>query len=107
MRSSRDYSPGALTRWIRQLIAADDLHRFYISKRWLALRAEVLNEQHHECQLCKDKGQYSPAVTVHHKQPVRRAPWLALDKSNLMAVCEACHYDLHHRAATKWQDERW
>ena len=106
-RHYRTYTPAQLMIWIPQLIARDDLHAFYISKAWLHLRAQVLQEQHHECQICKAKGLFVPATTVHHKRTVREAPWLALTKSNLLAVCDDCHYEIHHGHKAKWDDERW
>lgn len=107
MSKYKTYTPSELTVWIPALIAANNLHAFYISKAWLHLRAEVLREQHHECQLCKAKGLYVPATTVHHVKAVRKAPRLALTKENLMALCEDCHYDIHHRRASQWDDEKW
>lgn len=106
-RQYRTYTPAQLMIWIPQLIARDDLHAFYISKAWLHLRAEVLQEQHYECQRCKEKGLYVPATTVHHKRTVREAPWLALTKSNLIALCDGCHYEIHHERKSKWDDEKW
>ena len=76
--SKKRRQPEELIAWIPALIAADTLHAFYISKAWLHLRAEALREQQHECQLCKAKGLYVPATTVHHVRTVREAPWLAL-----------------------------
>lgn len=106
-RTYRTYTPEQLTTWIPQLIARDDLHAFYIAKAWLHLRAQVLKEQHGECRMCKAKGLYVPADTVHHIKTVRQAPWLALTKSNLMAVCDECHYKIHHGHEVMWNDERW
>ena len=106
-RPYKTYSPQELTAWIPQLIARNDLHAFYISKAWLHLRAEVLRQQHYECQMCRAKGLFVPADTVHHIRTVRRAPWLALDKSNCTALCNECHYEIHHRHKPKWNDERW
>ena len=106
-RSAKDYSPSELTAWIRSLIAADDLHAFYICKAWLHLRAQALEAQNYECQLCKAAGRYVPATVVHHVRPVRAAPWLALTQSNLMCLCGECHYRVHHEREEKWNDERW
>ena len=103
----RTYTPAELTVWIRELIARDDLHAFYSCKAWLHLRADVLREQHYECQACKAKGLYIPATTVHHVRTVRSAPWLALTKENLLCLCDDCHYEVHHGKAQKWRDERW
>lgn len=101
------YTPEGLTRWIQELVAADNIHGFYICKPWLKLRALVLKEQHYECQDCKVKGLYTPATTVHHEKTVRKFPWLALTKSNLTALCDECHYARHHKTESKWNDEKW
>lgn len=107
MRTFKTYSPEELTIWIQQLITKDDLHAFYICKAWLHLRADILKEQHYECQRCKEKGRFVPATVVHHVKTVRRYPWLALDKGNLLALCDECHYEIHHGKKKKWADERW
>lgn len=101
------YTPESLTGWIQELVAADNIHGFYICKPWLKLRALVLKEQHYECQDCKAKGLYTPATTVHHEKTVRKFPWLALTKSNLTALCDECHYARHHKTESKWNDEKW
>ncbi|WP_300379627.1 HNH endonuclease [Clostridium sp.] len=76
---------------------------------WRRLRAEVLKEQHNECQLCKDNGLVEIAVTVHHIKYVKHYPELALTKDNLMAVCKECHYKIHHNLIVKKQlnEEKW
>jgi 5-methylcytosine-specific restriction endonuclease McrA len=108
MRSHyRTYTPAQLVIWIPQLIAQNNLHFFYCTHAWIHLRNEVLKESHNECQICKAKGLYVPATTVHHIRTVREAPWLALTKNNLLAVCDDCHYNIHHRQKPKWDDERW
>ena len=101
------YTPEGLTCWIQELVAADNIHGFYICKPWLKLRALVLKEQHYECQDCKAKGLYTLATTVHHEKTVRKFSWLALTKSNLTALCDECHYARHHKTESKWNDEKW
>jgi 5-methylcytosine-specific restriction protein A len=98
-----------LVKWINKLIQHNNIKAFYNSGAWQHLRQEVLDDQHHECQICKDKGLYSEAETVHHIKYVRQHPELALTKVNLIAVCEDCHYNIHHRAELKPQlnVERW
>lgn len=100
---------GELAVWIRSLIRQDNLKAFYNSAAWGHLRQEVLDGQHHECQLCKAKGLFASADTVHHKEPVRKRPDLALTKNNLLAVCNQCHYEIHHTAKHREQlnEERW
>lgn len=100
----------ALEKWIKDLIAQDKLHTFYISSIWKSTKREVLKEQNHECQRCKlIKKIYTKATTVHHKKYVRKYPRLALTKSNLEAICEQCHYDEHHRGPKKGfiNEEKW
>lgn len=106
-RSYKTYTPDELTLWIQKLIAEDNIHAFYVCHAWLHLRADVLKEQHNECQLCKAKGLFIPATTVHHVKTVRQSPWMALTKSNLLCLCEDCHYAIHHNNKPKWNDERW
>lgn len=98
-----------LVHWINSLIQYHNIKAFYNSALWEHLRQEVLVEQHHECQLCKAKGLYSEAVTVHHIKYVRQHPELALTKDNLMSVCDECHFNIHHRVEPKPQlnIEKW
>ena len=96
-----------LGAYIRQLIAEDKLYKFYKSREWMALRDEVLFENHYECQHCLARGKYTRAVMVHHVNEVRKRPDMALtkeykDKSgtmikNLVPLCFACHEAEHDR----------
>lgn len=98
-----------LTHWINSLIEHGNLKSFYNSALWKHLRQEVLDEQHYECQVCRARGIYEEATTVHHIKYVRRYPELALTKDNLLAVCKECHYNIHHKIEHKPQlnVERW
>jgi 5-methylcytosine-specific restriction enzyme A len=98
-----------LAQWIIKLIKHHNIKVFYNSGLWQHIREDILDEQHHECQLCKAKGLYSEAVTVHHIKYVRQHPELALTKSNLMSVCDECHFNIHHKVIPKEQlnIERW
>lgn len=78
----------------------NDENRFYHSSEWLAKREEVLKLDHHECQMCKAKGVYSQANTVHHVKPLRDRPDLALsvydgDERQLISLCAECHNKVH------------
>ena len=91
------------------LITTKGKKAFYNSGLWKLFRREVLEEQHHECQVCKAKGLFTPAVTVHHIEPILKRPDLALTKSNCMAICDRCHYEEHHghKAKPQLNEERW
>jgi len=101
------------TDWIRELIDRGDLWRFYKTREWLRLKARVLSDQHHECQVCKGKGtvtRYEDGKllqTVHHVKEVRKHPELALSRyyydaagrkrDNLICICKKCHNLVHSR----------
>lgn len=105
-----------LVNWINKLIREDNIHAFYISKSWIELRSKVLKEQNNECQICKERGKYKRARTVHHIKHIKNRPDLALTRSNLLCVCEACHNELHPEKFEKYifktkkselNEERW
>lgn len=118
MRELRRGTSGALLRiregimtqsflaWLRGLIAAGDVHPFYVTGEWRQLSTQVLQLDRHECQICKDRKRYRKADLVHHVNRVRRHPELALDiwytdsngerKRNLISVCKICHETVCH-----------
>ena len=110
-----------VNQWITKLIQEDRLHDFYISKEWRKLRKDVIEEAKGECQICKCRGLYAPANTVHHVQYVRKHPRYALSKTytfkgevkqNLIALCNACHEEVHNYRHEKKEEkplteERW
>lgn len=94
--------------WVRQLIADGRVHDFYNSPAWKQKKQQVLKAQNYECQRCKKQGKYKKARTVHHTKYLRSRPDLALDDSNLEAICDGCHYDEHHRRMPGFVNpERW
>lgn len=119
---------------IRKLIAKNELWRFYKSKEWIRLKAQLLKEAHYECTECRKQGiitRYDEAAdgtrrllsTVHHVCHVRDHPELALSvwyknyetgemERNLIPVCKACHNRLHPEKIRRRSDgfvneERW
>ena len=82
---------------------------FYLSIPWRRLRRRILDEAHNDCQMCKANGVFSPATVVHHIKFLKQFPRLALEPSNLIAICEPCHYKVHHTSLFKPQlnKERW
>ena len=100
-----------VAKWVTGLIARDRVDLFYKNAAWLRTRAEVLRDNHYECQMCKAKGVLTEANTVHHMQELRKRPDLALCRDNLMPVCPDCHYQIHHgreaNGGKVWDDEQW
>lgn len=95
-----------LEAWIKKLIAADQLFKFYKSKAWRDLSDAVMKENNYECQYCKARGIHTAARSVHHVQWVRRHPRLALSRTyeyngqtykNLIPLCENCHNAEHDK----------
>lgn len=92
--------------WLVYLIDSGDVHPFYVTPEWRRLSTDVLREDRHECQICKAKGRFRPAVMVHHVNHVKRRPDLALDmyyidsdgntQRNLISVCKTCHETVCH-----------
>ena len=100
-----------LVEWIKELIAEDKMYKFYKSKYFQELRAEVLQKAHYECEICRSKGRITKATTVHHIYYVRNYPQYALsmyviDKDgnrvqNLIAICNSCHNREHEEKLIK------
>lgn len=106
--------PQSLENHLKNLIKTDKLFKFYKSTAWINLREAILKEQNFECQICKAKGIYTKATTVHHINFVRTSPALALSrydkagKLNLIAVCATCHNEIHKTKNKGFtNEERW
>lgn len=94
------------TAYIKKCIEDNDIQRFYLCRTWKRLRIEVMRDDKCECQICKAKGKYKPAVIVHHIKHVLEFPELALSKyyidengikrRNLISVCKDCHETVCH-----------
>lgn len=94
------------TEWIKELIRSGSTSPFYNTKEWGKLRKKKLEAEHYECERCRAKGRYKRGSTVHHKQYLRKHPELALNFDNLEVLCEACHYEEHHKFK-QINEERW
>jgi len=75
------------------------IERFYTSKAWRKCRITILANAGGLCQNCLKKGLVEPAVEVHHVKPLTPDniddPRITLDESNLIALCAACHDEMH------------
>jgi 5-methylcytosine-specific restriction protein A len=68
---------------------------FYKTMAWLNKRAEVLERDNYECQMCKAEGRYGRGNVVHHIKHLTHRPDLALEDDNLVTLCERCHNKVH------------
>lgn len=103
--------------------ALHDPLKFYNSRRWRKVQKEILQADHHECQLCKSKyHRYRRANTVHHINHFKVRPDIALDatyrdpathtqKRNLISLCHECHEEVHgfrmQNQTAPITEERW
>lgn len=94
----------SLEKYIKDLIEADELWRFYKTNDWLELKRRILEDNNFECRTCKLLGKYTRAQCVHHVNHVKKNPSLALSryylsdgkkKENLIPLCNACHNKEH------------
>lgn len=69
-------------------------------KQWQRLSVRVRTEQP-LCEVCLKKEMVTPATEVHHIVPIDDAPWLRLERSNLMSLCNTCHNSIHAMAGAK------
>lgn len=104
--------------WIEYLWAHKNLSdwdvtckRFYNSNVWREVRAQVLKLDHNECQLCKDRGLFTQAQTVHHVIHLRDNPDLALsiyysNKRQLISLCNDCHNKVHPEKSKAFKEDK-
>ena len=109
------------TDQIRELIRNRQTAAFYNDRKWRALQAKVLRDQHYECQYCKASGKYTRARYVHHVNHLKEHPELAYSETyiaadgtvrrNLVACCFTCHEAQHperfKHERNQLNDERW
>lgn len=82
--------------------AKDIYDSVYNTKTWRKLRNAYLME-HPLCEECLKNGKVTAATEVHHKYEISHANStlemknIGFDYSNLMALCEECHINKHHK----------
>lgn len=94
-----------------------DRVKFYHSRRWRKLRNEIVEQYHHECISCLERGVITTdrkpgtVIEVDHIQSIIDKPELILDANNLQPLCRDCHnakhekYKLMKKANYKKSDE--
>lgn len=106
--------------FVTDCIRHNKVHDFYNCTKWKKLRKQVLEMDHNECQLCKQRKRYTKANTVHHVNYVQKHPDMALDvwyewhgmrKRNLISLCHDCHEEVHgyriKEVKIPLTEERW
>jgi 5-methylcytosine-specific restriction endonuclease McrA len=81
-----------------------DIEKFYGTEKWKRKRAAILARDKYQCQICKRYGRMRQATEVHHIVHLEDDPSRALDSSNLISLCRACHAAQHpEKAAKPWR----
>ena len=96
-------SPRAFSfaRTVKKMYYGKKADPFYTSKAWRAARKAALDRDHYQCQdhLARRQAgariRVPTATVVHHIKPRELYPELALELSNLVSLCEACHNARH------------
>ena len=88
-----DLSPAAALAYCQ--VTSGNIRAFYSGAAWKHAAAAARERDRNECQDCKKRGLYSPAGAVHHVVYLRSDPRRALDQSNLVTLCTACHERRH------------
>ena len=74
------------------------LFQFYSSPAWKRFSESIRRQRHYVCEKC---GQ--PGNVVHHVKPIDERNVsdqdIALEPTNMMLLCRACHEEIHNRAA--------
>jgi len=84
------------------MVGWKDIYRHYlnltapdgasINFSWQRCRKAFLAKVGKQCVCCSSKKQ----IEVHHIQPRHIRPDLAVDQTNLIALCHDCHFHLAH-----------
>ena len=72
-----------------------EIEKFYGTEKWKRKRAAILARDKYQCQICKRYGRMRQATEVHHIVHLEDDPSRALDASNLISLCRACHAAQH------------
>ncbi len=102
-----------IVEWIRNLTARSyrGWRAFYHTTEWKRKRKDILKRDHNECTRCRQFGEYTKAITVHHIKHLKDVPELALTDENLTSLCKDCHDAMHpkkNKMKTGYQnEERW
>lgn len=77
------------------------IKEFYSSKAWQQVRRTYKQSKQGLCERCLANGLIVPADEVHHKIRLTKQnindPSIALNFSNLEALCESCHDKEHEQ----------
>lgn len=75
--------------------------KFYNSVEWIALSKLKMQNEHYQCEKCRDNGVFTIATEVHHKIPIAEDWDKRFDIDNLQCLCKKCHNQEHGRFTSR------
>lgn len=89
---------------------------FYGTEKWQRARQDALDRDGGCCVWCRAAGRTATdrhgrrvpvlAALVHHVEPLKARPDLALELDNLVSLCEACHDEAHPEKLAKTRKQK-
>lgn len=77
---------------------------FLSSYEWRRLRMQVIKERGRRCECCgASPADGKTVINVDHIKPRKLFPALALEKSNLQVLCDACNHGKGNWDQTDWR----
>lgn len=89
----------------RKAVERAQRDEFLLTYEWRRLRMEVLKERGRRCECCGivPSAENGAVVNVDHVKPRKLHPELALEKSNLQVLCDACNHGKGNWDETDWR----
>ena len=88
----------------------DRVTAFYKTAAWKKCRAAYTKATAGLCEICLQKGIFSPAYIVHHKKHLTPDniddPSVSLNMDNLTSLCRECHFEEHRGEHAKGRETK-
>lgn len=78
---------------------------FYCTVEWKRVRYDALKLSSGRCECCGKSPADGITLNVDHIKPIREAPDLALELSNLQVLCSDCNRGKGSRDRTDWRKD--
>lgn len=70
-------------------------------RAWKRIR-DSYAASHPMCEICLEKGVYTPTEEIHHMKPLSQGG--THDRDNLKALCKTCHARIHAEHGDRWHN---
>ncbi|WP_297439080.1 HNH endonuclease [uncultured Clostridium sp.] len=83
----------------------DKEQKFYKTQNWVFTRDVVKARDKGICRLCDSKGKLSFVNNVHHIEELKDTWELRTSMSNLICLCDRCHFYVHKKYKMSNEDK--